>query len=142
MNCYGWSAEFFEKAATDYDRAVRALKTRETLIMLRNIALNVLSATNAQMQAELKARQMAELRALAHPGQMGVGYGYGSSPVIPLGKGSQKYSIQTYTAEAEKCRQTSIACRDIIQCYSTKQSSLSQMQSCAVSAGENIQYLR
>lgn len=140
--CYGWAAEFFEMTAHDYDKAVKDLKTWEWIIKLRNITLNMMPATNAQMQAGFQARQMAELSALAHPGQVGVGYGFGMSPVVPLSLGSYKKLIIRYRSEAKKCRQTVAACQKSVRCFDMANYSATDALSCLKSAKKDFKHLK
>jgi len=71
--CYEWSALFFDKASEQYDGIAKDIKSAERWAKITAFFLAAAAETASQVQAEMQARQMAEISALGQASSRGTG---------------------------------------------------------------------
>ena len=160
--CYEWSALFFDKASEQYDAIAKDIKNAEWWAKVFGVLVIAVGDTANQWQAEMQARQMGEIKALGQASSHGTGLsGYYSG----LGANRSVYTPTTttpqltanstgsspmatsdsstfYVKEANKCRQSAMACREMIKCYDTGDPMSPVIAVCTKTAVKGIRYLK
>jgi hypothetical protein len=160
--CYKWSALFFDKASEQFEAIAKDIKSAEKWAKVFGFLLVAGAETASQVQAEMQARQMAEIGALGQASSRGTGLsGYYSAlsanksvymPTITTpqmtaySKGSSPMATSDssifYEIEAKKCRQSAMACRELIKCYETGDPMSPAIAVCTKTAAKGIRYLK
>ena len=160
--CYKWSALFFDKASEQYDAIAKDIKNAEWWAKVFRVIVIAVGDTANQWQAEMQARQRAEISALGQASSRGTGIsGYYSalganrSVYMPTTTAPQMTANSTgsspmvtsdssifYEIEAKKCRQSAMTCREIIKCYDTGDPMSPAIAVCTKTAVKGIQYLK
>lgn len=159
--CYGWAAGFFDKASDQYDTTAKNIKNTEKWKKIGMAGLAIAGVWASSVQADMKAKQMAEIGALGHASREGTGVSgyYGA-----LSSGSKAYTPYTtsqlttsagnlntnignqsasfYADESIKSRQAASACRKILACYSTSDTISKDGAACKKIAIDEIHYLK
>jgi ankyrin repeat protein len=141
-DCYQWASDYYLKAASDYENLAVMYEKRQSSISTRNFLLNVLSASAALMQANVQARQTAQLSALKNPGSPATGYGTATYPVLETSIKTFEGRIKACRKKAESCRLTSRACADVADCYRHDAPRSPKAASCAAVAAAGILQLK
>ncbi len=160
VKCYGWAAGFFDKASDQYDATAKNIKNTEMWKIIGMAALAVAGEWAAQVQADMKAKQMAEIGALGQASREGSGVsGYYSA--LPARRNSYtpygtpqfvssagdlnpdigKQPASFYSNEAKKSKQASSVCRKILDCYKALDPMSKDGVDCNKIARDEIRYL-
>jgi ankyrin repeat protein len=160
---YAWAATFFDTAADQYALTAERIKSQRAAAEVGAVFMNILGAAANAVQADLHAKQMAEIGALGQASSQGTGLsGYYSAldsykrAYTPSGGGlilGSPYGRQSpppklsdpaavYLREATRSKNTADASRAIVDCYRTSDYRAKAVSDCVVSASKGIQYLK
>ncbi len=159
VKCYGWAADFFDKASEQYETTAKDIKHTEMWKKIGMVGLAMAGAWASNVQADMKAKQMAEIGALGEASRMGTGisgyYGALSTSrtytpyttpqlIAPAGTLSDTgdQSAAFYKDEANKSRQAASACRKILNCYKALDPESEDIASCKEASAHEIQFLK
>jgi ankyrin repeat protein len=160
---YGWAASFFDTAAREYAQSAERIKSQQASAETgAAFMLGLASVANA-MQADIRAKQTAEIGALGQASSQGTGLsGYysaldsykssytpssggmilGSNYGLRPSASTPDNSASAYAAEAARCQSTAKACRAIVYCYSSADFHSDAVSNCVNSARKGIKHLK
>jgi ankyrin repeat protein len=160
VKCYDWAAGFFDKASDQYDATAKNIKNTEMWKKIGMAGLAMAGAWASSVQADMKAKQMAEIGALGQASREGTGvsgyYGalssrsktytpYTTSQLTTsagnLNTDIGNQSASFYANESNKSRQAANACRKIIDCYKALDTISKDGVDCKKIATDEIRYL-
>ncbi len=164
VRCYEWAGEFFNKASEEYERTAKEIRSAERWAIVGMLFLSAAADTAASMQAQTKAKQMAEIGALGNANRHGTGLqgyysalsarksaipyaAYGQTPigaslggVVPPSKAIDR-SPTAYQAEAKKCHKSAEGCRAAAACYGKDHGFSAALRACLREAHGKIRHL-
>jgi ankyrin repeat protein len=162
VKCYGWAAGFFDKASDQYDTTAKNIKNTEMWKKIGMAGLAMAGAWASSVQADMKAKQMAEIGALGQASREGTGIsGYYQAlsdrrntytPYMDPQQVTASYekmysnianhSASFYADESKKSRQAASACRKILDCYKALYTTSNDEVHCKKIATDEIHYLK
>lgn len=160
---YAWAATFFDTAADQYALTAQRIKSQRAAAEVGAVFLGTLATAANAVQADLRAKQMAEIGAMREATELGTGIsGYYSA----LGKYKRAYmpggggmlqggvyrrqpstprlsnSASVYLKEATRSKNTADASREIVNCYRAANYHTKTVLDCVFAANKGIQYLK
>jgi len=116
---YELAIQHFDIASKQFEELISSLNIKKAIIMGTNVILSAASMAGAKYQANMQAKQMAQISALKSSDHVGIGYGIAPYHILPATARTERLTERKiyYEKKLAESRQAVIDCRSIMRNY-------------------------